>query len=260
MLDIDFDEPATDDEDAFGGLPSPESMNLEKKQNKEIKEKKEEKNHHIKIEIDSVEKLTGALKFATENLNLAVNRVVEEKDLPKILALLEKISKKDYEDFYIDLSKKIDMSKVDDLVEDKINKLDTELSKNNMKIENTSKRYLKSFENITKKFDKYDQTFNDEEIFQTFDRIENIEKFTKNFKFKSIIFSVLTIGILTSGISFFAFKYYFQLKYENEIESLYENRAVTDSTIKTAFDHNLKAIFDENGVIQLHLKPSAIIR
>ena len=160
MLDIDFDEPITDDKDTFDGLPNPDEIKKEKKQNEEIEEKKEEKNHHIKIEIDSVEKLTGALKFATENLNLAVNRVVEEKDLPKILALLEKISKKDYEDFYIDLSKKIDMSKVDNLVEDEINKLDNELSKNNMKIENTSKKYLKSFENITKKFDKYDQTFN----------------------------------------------------------------------------------------------------
>jgi len=36
MLDIDFDEPITDDKDTFDGLPNPDEIKKEKKQNEEI--------------------------------------------------------------------------------------------------------------------------------------------------------------------------------------------------------------------------------
>lgn len=163
---------------------------------KEIKDT----NKYIKIEIDSIDKLIGLLKFHSTNFEAAMDRVASNKDLSSILSELQKIKTVDISKFSSKLEQAVENSNAK--LTETINKID--LSQIEKKIdkkfdENISKN-IKELEKASEKFATWGKEFKDPDIFEIVDKINEFEKFiTKEFKFKSIIFLSL-VGFFAAAI------------------------------------------------------------
>jgi hypothetical protein len=95
---------------------------------KEIKDT----NKYIKIEIDSIDKLIGLLKFHSTNFEAAMDRVASNKDLSSILSELQKIKTVDISKFSSKLEQAVENSNAK--LTETINKID--LSQIEKKIDN----------------------------------------------------------------------------------------------------------------------------
>lgn len=160
-----------------------------------------EKKHDgkIKIDLDSVEKLTGSLKFAAANLENSIAKVENVEKLSEILELLARIDQSKYEDFFNKMEEKINFSKIDSKIEKKI---DFVMKKNMNQINSI-------FAKSAAKYEKYAEIFETPEIFDFFAEIEKLTKFRKNFKWKSIVISSILAGALTAtAVSTALFSFY----------------------------------------------------
>ncbi len=151
---------------------------------KKMNESSETESKSIKIDIDSVEKLISSLSFAAKELEKSVQRVEKNRELSKILDKLSDLKSGDLKNF------------------------NKNLEKNLKKVETSVLCKLKG----------YSEVFKDESIQKTLDEIENIEKFSRKFKFKSLIFATLLSVFVTSFASYFTFYFYFKNQSEKEIK------------------------------------------
>ena len=153
--------------------------------------KQERKNDaKIKIDVSSAEKLISNLSFAAKELEKAVEKVEKNRDLSKILDELGDLKSGDLKNF------------------------NQNLSKNLKKIEKS----------VLQKMSSYASVFTADDVQKTLDEIERIESFTKKFKFKSIVFSVLIsllVGIGSSWASMYFYFYVKNEKYKKELEHQY---------------------------------------
>jgi len=154
--------------------------------------RKEEQKKEAKIEIDigSAEKLISNLSYAAKELENAVQKVEKNRDLAKILDELADLKSGDLKNF------------------------NQNLSKNLRKIEKS----------VLQKMSSYSAVFAADDIQKTLDEIEQIENFTRKFKFKSIVFSVLISLFVGIGSSYIGMYVYFQQKnekYKKELEYQY---------------------------------------
>lgn len=169
------------------------------KQEKEKEEAKEDKKY-LKIEIDSIDKLIGSLRFTTANFEKAMDRVESNNDLKAVLGELQKISKQDF-DFLkdVDIAKRI-QSQINQVDTDQITKTINSRMQKSIQILDTTAQHIK----------KYSDAFNDEEVIGTLDKIESVERFTKNFKFKSIMFSCIFGFLISFFVTYFATQFLFE--------------------------------------------------
>jgi hypothetical protein len=201
--EIDFDAPI-----AFGVGGGDEEEEKPKKSSSD----------KIEISIDSVESLISNLTYSAKELENAVDKVQKNRELSKILDLLNKIELHDYSDLYANIEKKIDIQKIENQISKKIN---TTINAN------LSKVAFSKLEAASKKYEKYGEIFESEEVLDTFDRINDLESFMKNFKFKSIVTSVIITSIISFTAAFlFVGAYY---SYSNSAE-LQEKKS-TDSNL-----------------------------
>ena len=157
-----------------------------------IKKEKRGGKNDAKIEIDvgSVQKLISNLSFAAKELEQAVSKVEKNRDLSKILDELADLKSGDLKNF------------------------NQNFSKNLKKIEKS----------VLQKMSSYASVFEAEDVQKTLDEIEKIENFTKKFKFRSIVFSVLVslfVGIGSSWASMYFYFYVKNEKYKKELEHQY---------------------------------------
>ena len=162
----------------------------------EIKEDKK----YLKIEIDSIDKLIGSLRFTTANFEKAMDRVESNNDLKAVLGELQKISKQDF-DFLkdVDIAKRL-QSQINQVDTDQITKTINAKMQKSIQILDTTAQHIK----------KYSDAFNDEEVIGTLDKIESIERFTRSFKFKSIVFSCIFGFIISFFVTYFATQFLFE--------------------------------------------------
>lgn len=265
-MDHDFDESninsyteideESENED-FKGLPSPQktdqeiTLNLDKigeTTSKEDEDIEEEKKGLITIEIDSVDKLIGGLRFATFKLNEAYEKVSDSK-LKDAINQLSKIENRDYDDFYNNLQNNINLEKVDEIINHK-----TQVFAN--KIEKKLNSNIKVIDQAAKKYEKYAETFEDEEVYNTFEKIDNLEKFMKNFKIKSIIIASFVTAIVTATISFLAMNQLYQYK----INSFSNEQKIKNEKASLFFNKidNQIQILENKNSLQIHIKDERV--
>ena len=148
------------------------------------------KGDKIEIDVGSVQKLISNLSFAAKELEQAVQKVEKNRDLSRILDELADLKSGDLKNF------------------------NQNLSKNLKKIEKS----------VLQKMSNYAAVFAADDVQKTLDEIEKIENFTKKFKFRSIIFSVLVSIFVGFGSSYIGMYVYFQQKtksYKKELEYKY---------------------------------------
>ena len=204
-----------------------------------------ESKKHLKIDIDSIDKLVGILKFTTHKLDESMDKVAQNKDLMKILDELSNMKAVDVENYIGKLQNSIDTfdtSRIEKTID--------------RKFEKAIDRNLMTLEKATKKYEKYAEVFSDEEVANTFEQIDRLEKFRKNFYFKSIILSVAGAAIITSIISFIAASQIIDYKVEQKFEStinpiLYFFKGFTKDDVLVAADNG-------SGVKQLQIKTHKI--
>lgn len=166
---------------------------------KEPEEIKEDKKY-LKIEIDSIDKLIGSLRFTTANFEKAMDRVESNSDLKAVLQELQKISKQDF-----DFLKDVDIAK---RIQAQIDRVDT--NSITKKINEKMSVSLKTLDTTAEKIKKYSDAFNDEEVISTLDKIEHVEHFTSNFKFKSIVFSCIFGFLAAFFVTYFVAQFLFE--------------------------------------------------
>ncbi|MEA2017827.1 MAG: hypothetical protein U9N59_05205 [Campylobacterota bacterium] len=217
-----------------------------------VKQKKAKKST-MEINISSAENLITHLSFSAKEINESLDRVEKNRNLSKILDTLTKIGNKNYTDFYYDLSKNIDSSKIEKVIDEKIN--------NSMKnIDNRLKTKLNNhlviIENATKKYEKYGEAFENPEVFNTFEQIEQMESFFKKFRFKSIVFSALGGAIMAAIATGVAMGFIYNLKLDQINENILEDK----NEILSLLNNNISnlQIVEDDKVKQLHFKSSKI--
>lgn len=247
MKEHDFDaaEQGGYDEDAVGFENVPNPMQVGEPEKEEPVEQESEPKKHLKIEIDSIDKMIGALKYSTIKLDEAMDKVHKKQDLPQILDEISKI-------------KAIDVSKYSEQLQSTINNFD--ISSIEKKIdEKFEKSMNKNFSNLiqaSQKYEKYAEVFDNEEIYNTFSQIENLEKFMKNFKFKSIVFTSLFSFFIAFLISFFAINMMVESRVEEELKAtqnpiLYFFNTLNKNEVLVAEDGKIKQLQIKSPKIQI---------
>lgn len=195
---------------------------------------------HIKVEIDSVDKLTGALRYATLKLNESADKLTANRELTSILNVLQDFKRKDL-DFLTEFDKQI-QAKVDKFDFSKFEKqIDTKIGKN-----------IEVLDKSSKKLKNYTDAFNDDELLDSLDKIENTENFLNNFNFKSIIFSSL-VGFLTAFGLGLAAVYYLP------IQQLQQQIIKKTDDLSSFFDKNdYRVGKTKDGKIQLKISKKNI--
>ena len=153
----------------------------------------------ITIDISSVEKLISQLNYSASALDSAINKVVTNRDISAILDELNKIRTMDISKFNAKVEEaitKFDMSKIEKKIDQKF---DANMQKN-----------FKAIENAANKYEKWGKVFEEPEALDTLDRVERIEKFTQNFKVRSIFFSCVFGFVSTAFLTYFTIQYLFE--------------------------------------------------
>lgn len=187
-------------------------------------QKTKEESGKIKIDISSVEKLTGALKFAAANLDKSVEKVDKIEKLSEVLNLLQSIDQNKYYDFFEKFEDKINLSKIDQKIEAKINFL---LSK---KVKQIDDIFAKS----SSKFQQYAEVFEDPDVMDVFQEISDLKKFRKKFNFKSIILSSIVTALVTLTASYLAYSQLYNFKIKTYKHELYSNNKKIMSVMQYA--------------------------
>lgn len=176
------------------------NVSLRNTQREQEQDSFKEDKKYLKIEIDSIDKLIGSLRFTTANFEKAMDRVESNNDLKAVLQELQKISKQDF-----DFLKDVDIAK---RVQAQIDRVDT--NSITKKINEKMSVSLKTLDTTAEKIKKYSDAFNDEEVISTLDKIERVEHFTSNFKFKSIVFSSIFGFIAAFFVTYFVAQFLFE--------------------------------------------------
>lgn len=210
-------------------------INISPKENKE--------NTKIKIDIDSVERLIGALKFAAANLEKSVDKVNKVDHLTEILELLTKIDKKEYKDVLTKLSKNLEKSteKIEEQAVKKIEK----------SIQNNLSNISKTFATAAGKYKEYAEVFDDPDVMETFEEIKELKRFRKTFKFKTILLSSILTATVTLIASFMGYTKLYNYKLEVAKNEIYKKNQKIMSVMKYA--KNVQIAEDKN-VRQLQFK------
>ena len=187
-------------------------------------QKTKEESGQIKIDISSVEKLTGALKFAAANLDKSVKKVDKIEKLSEVLNLLQSIDQHKYYDFFEKFEDKINLSKIDQKVEAKINFV------LNKKVKQIDDVFAKS----SSKFQQYAEIFEDPDVIDVFQEISDLKKFRKKFKFKSIILSSIITALVTLTASYLAYSQLYNFKIKAYKHELYSNNKKIMSVMQYA--------------------------
>ncbi len=187
-------------------------------------QKTKEESGQIKIDISSVEKLTGALKFAAANLDKSVKKVDKIEKLSEVLNLLQSIDQHKYYDFFEKFEDKINLSKIDQKVEKKINFV------LNKKVKQIDDVFAKS----SSKFQQYAEIFEDPDVIDVFQEISDLKKFRKKFKFKSIILSSIITALVTLTASYLAYSQLYNFKIKAYKHELYSNNKKIMSVMQYA--------------------------
>jgi|GEM_PF-6324537 len=197
----DVEEDEDEDEGAFFESETSENSVSPRniKQEKEPEETKEDKKY-LKIEIDSIDKLIGSLRFTTANFEKAMDRVESNNDLKAVLGELQKISKQDF-----DFLKDVDIAK---RLQSQINQVDTDQITKTINVK--MQKSIQVLDTTAQHIKKYSDAFNDEEVIGTLDKIESIERFTKSFKFKSIVFSCIFGFLAAFFVTYFVAQFLFE--------------------------------------------------
>jgi len=165
-----------------------EELNLDsspvQNQNKERIKKGEKDKNKIEISVDSVESLVSNISYSAQELEKAVDRVEKNRNLNKILDLLNQIKLQDFSN----IEKKIDTKRIEESIKKTI---DSSVNKSLQKVE------FKKLEAAAQKYEKYGEIFESEEVMNTFDEIDELKNFRKNFKFKSILSAVIITAVIT---------------------------------------------------------------
>ncbi len=187
-------------------------------------QKTKEESGQIKIDISSVEKLTGALKFAAANLDKSVKKVDKIEKLSEVLNLLQSIDQNKYYDFFEKFEDKINLSKIDQKVEAKINFV------LNKKVKQIDDVFAKS----SSKFQQYAEIFEDPDVIDVFQEIADLKKFRKKFNFKSIILSSIITALVTLTASYLAYSQLYNFKIKTYKHELYSNNKKIMSVMQYA--------------------------
>ena len=196
------------------------------------KDKANSENNKIEINIDSVESLVSNLSYSAKELENAVDRVQKNRELSKILDLLSKIKMHDYSDVYASIEKKIDITKIENQISEKI---DTSLNANLSKVE------FKKLEAASKRYEKYGEIFESVEVMDTFEQINDLEIFMKKFKFKSIVTAVIITSIISFTAAFLFLSVGAYYSYSSSASS-------AEPTIKTVVSADSNLDYFMNGV------------
>jgi len=188
------------------------SSNLNKTENKQNQEQKA----GIKIEIDSVQRMISEIEYSTQAFNKAIDRVTSNNELAKVLEILSQIKTNQFENFQ-NIEKNINLDEVERIIEEKIlssvSKIDAKIQKNIKVIESKTKK-------ATEQYQKYAEVFEDPDIIDQFSNIEKIERWTKKFKFKTIIFSSIFGAIISAVATAGGLNYYYQMQLKQEINKI----------------------------------------
>jgi len=217
-------------EDGFADVPNAPHMEMEEQSDK----------HHLKVEIDSIDKLTGALRFATEKLNNAADRIENNHDLQAILQAIANFNSKDFS--FLDKSVEQMVSKMEKSI--KTEKINQTISENLAKIEAETQK-------VSQKYKKYAEAFNDEEVYQTFDKIEQMESFIQKFKFKTIIFASVISVVFGGFFGFISVQKFYELKKDQEMAAFYQN---ANEIQKVIIDNKIKLIQDNGKYLLINTK------
>ena len=233
-----------EDEDYQVQEPKTETFEEKSFENQNVQQKKEEKHDgKIKIDIGSVEKLTGALKFAAANLENSVAKVENVEKLSEVLNLLQSIDQNKYHDFFEKFEDKINLSKIDQKIETKINFV---LNKKVKQIDDI-------FAQSSSKYQQYAEVFETPEIFDFFEEVKNLEKFRKKFRWKSIVFGSILAATISATVSGVAFYQLYQFQVTQAKKEIFDKKnAVLEifqhaKNIQVAEDGTLKQIQFQSG-------------
>jgi len=253
MKDIDFDDGeqtdfVDEDELSFEGLPNPVQEEEDKKHSIESSiemqnTETEPNNGKITVEIGNVQKLTADLAFSAQQIENAADKIEANHNIQQILHFLSDLKSPDFE---------IELSKINNRIEKVVEEIDT--SKLQKQLEKQLESNLGSIAKVADRFQKYAETFEDEEINNTFDQIEKFEKFLKNFKFRSIVFaSVIAVSVSLIASLFVGYQvmdYEVEQKFKESANPiLYFFKGVKQGDIIVA---------EGDGVVQLQVKTPTI--
>jgi len=203
----DFEEEIEKDGFDFDAIETLSDEGITSKTKEKEEKISKKSNDKIEISIDSVESLVSNLSYSAKELESAVDKVQKNRELSKILDLLSKIKMHDYSDVYENIEKKIDIKKIENQISTKI---DSTINANLGKVE------FKKLEAASKKYDKYGEIFESVEVMDTFEQINNLESFMKNFKFKSIVTAVIMSSVISFTAAFIGIGAYYS--YSNSSE------------------------------------------
>ncbi len=216
---LDFDEPyeAENAENiGFEGCPNPQQENeLEETEksrvinSNDIEEKNIPNDGKIKIDIDSVEQLSTSLAFSAQQIELAAKRFENNRDFQKVLNSLENLKVGEIENFD---------EKINDAVQ-KINILN--LSK---KISKHIDSKLNNIEISASKLEKYVEILNEDEVQNIMEEVEKLEKFRKNFKWKSIVLMSLTSLFAGAIISYVGLEQVYEYKIQEIKKEVFNSK------------------------------------
>jgi len=247
--EIGYKDELSFDGESFEGLPNPvQELQEDKKHSIEssigMKSTETEPNNgKITVEIGNVQKLTADLAFSAQQIENAADKIEANHNIQQILSFLSNLKSPDFEN---------ELSKINDKIEKAVEKID--VSKLQKQLEKQIETNLGSITKAADKFQKYAETFADEEINNTFDQIEKFEKFLKNFKFRSIVFaSVIAVSVSLIASLFVGYQvidYKVEQKFKASANPiLYFFKSIKQGDIIVA---------EGDGVVQLQLKTSTI--
>jgi len=202
---------------------------------------------YIKVEIDSVDKLTGALRFTTEKLNNAADRIENNHDLQAILQAISDFNNRDFS--FLDKSAKQMIDKIEKSI--KTEKINQTISENLAKIETETQK-------VSQKYKEYAEIFSDGEVYDTFDKIEKMETFVQKFKFKTIIFSSVASIVFGGFFGFLSVQKFYELKKDQEMAAFYQNaneiqKVIIDNDIKLIQNNGKYLLIDDKNLKDSYL-------
>jgi len=226
IMEFDAPNPKQEDETINAAETKEEAQEVAKKEksvsrasdslNKSENKPNQEQKAGIKIEIDSVQRMISEIEYSTQAFNKAIDRVTNNNELAKVLEVLSQIKTNQFENFQ-NIEKNINLDEVEKIIEQKIlgsiSKIDAKIQKNIKVIESKTKK-------ATERYARYAEAFEDPDVLDQFANIEKIERWTKKFKFKTIIFSAAFAAIISAVATTGGLNYYYQIQLKQEINKI----------------------------------------
>ena len=258
-------------EAGFDDLPNPKQEEKQENENVTIKEdakpslkdenisfKKEKsetetpKESKIKIDISSVEQLISELSYTAKEFEKSADKLLEKQELGKILKILEKIQSNDLqklEDTFKDIDVKFIENIIRKNIENTTQQVDNILSLNLNKIKKETKK-------VTETYKEYAQALSDADSIEAFENIQKIQKFTKNFKFRSAIvaaiISATITAVTTATVTYISMEKYNEIKVQQKLQKYGKaGKVLQDKNIEVyQDDKTAQLIFSKDENIQ----------